>query len=155
LRQLDDVVKHRDTTGGDDPGVGGCGHLTQELDVRAREGAVLGDVRDDETGAAGRVEALEDLPEVTAVGDPAVAAGAPRAVDLPDGDVDGDLLTVGPEHLGDPLRLLQRGGADVDARGAGGQGPLEGGVVADAAGQLHLDVELTGDLRHELVVGAA
>src|SRR3954468_15361408 len=53
----------------------------------------------------------------------------------------------------DPVGVLQGGGADVDPGGAGGERGLEGGVVADPAGQLDLNVELADHLREQLAVG--
>ena len=48
--------------------------------------------------------------------------------------------------------LLQRGGADVDPAAAGGQRGRQRLVVADAAGQLDLDVERADDLGQQLAV---
>ena len=61
---------------------------------------------------------------------------------------------VGDDALG-PLGVLQGGGAEVDAGGAGLQCPGQEGVVADAAGQLDLDADLSDDAGEELGVGAA
>src|SRR5699024_2637023 len=150
-----DVGKRAHAAGGDDRRVGGGGHVAQELQVRAGEGAVLGDVGDHEAGAALGVEALEDLPQVAAVGDPAAAAEAPLALDLADVHADGDAVAVLADDALAPLGVLQRGGADVHAAAARGQRGLQGLVVADAAGQLHVDVELADDVAQQLVVRAA
>ncbi|SLI04854.1 Uncharacterised protein [Mycobacteroides abscessus subsp. abscessus] len=56
---------------------------------------------------------------------------------------------------GAPLRVLQRGGAQVDPGAAGGQGGLERVVVADAAGEFDLHIQFADDLRQQLTVGAA
>ncbi len=60
------------------------------------------------------------------------------------------------DDLGDPLGGLQGGGAEVDAAAAGGEGGGERGVVADAAGQLDLDVHGAGHFGDEgaVVAGA-
>ena len=65
-----------------------------------------------------------------------------------------EAAVVGDDALG-PLGVLQGGGAEVDAGGAGLQGPGQGGVVADAAGQLDLDADLADDAGEELGVGPA
>ena len=53
-----------------------------------------------------------------------------------------------------PCRVLQRSRAEDDPRAVGGQRPLQRGVVADAARQLHLDVQLPDHAREQLGVGA-
>ncbi len=106
----------------------------RRFEVRALQGAVLRDVGDDVAAAAGVLEALEHVPQVAALARPA-ARGERRAANV---ESDRDRLAVPPDHVGGPLGVLERGGAEVDARRAGFERGLEGGVVADAAGQLHL-----------------
>ena len=112
--------------------------------------AVGGDVGDDEAGAAGAVEPVEGLVELAALRRPA-AGGEPGAADV---EADGDPVAVGGDDLLAPLRALEGGGADVDPAAAGGQRPLEGLVVADAAGQLHLHAQVGDDLGDDLGVAA-
>ena len=101
------------------------------------------------------VKAFQYFPQVAAVAHPAAAAGPPFAVDKQCGDIDRDFVTVGGYCLGDPFGVFQGGGANVDPPGAGGEGALQGGVVADSAGEFHMNVELGDDVRHEFVVGSA
>ncbi len=54
-----------------------------------------------------------------------------------------------------PLRLLERGGAEVDPGAAGGQRRRQGVVVADAAAHLDGDVELPDDAGQQLAVRPA
>src|SRR5699024_7586225 len=126
--------------GSDDRGVGRRGDVAKQLQVRAGQGAVLGDVGDHEARAALGIEALQHLPQVAAVGDPAAAAQAPLALELADVQADGHAIAVAADNLRAPLRVLQGGGADVDAAAAGGQRGLQRLGVADAAGQLDVDV---------------
>ena len=84
-----------------------------------------------------------------------MAAGPPFAVDKQCGDIDRNLVSVGGYCLGDPFGVFQGGGANVDSPGTGGKGALQGCVVADPAGEFHMNVELGDDVRHEFVVGSA
>ena len=119
--------------------------------------AVLADVGDDVAGAAVAVQPGEGLPEVAAV-----ACVQPRAASR--------CVAVGRSARrarrrsgrrarrsprAHHSRVLQRGGAEVDPRAAGGERPVERGVVADAAGQLDRDVQLADDRGEQLGVGAA
>ena len=76
--------------GGDDGLVGALGDLGEQFEVRALQRAVLGDVGDDVAGAAGLLEAVDDLPEVAAVLGPA-AGGEGGAAHV---EADGDGLAV-------------------------------------------------------------
>ena len=124
--------------------------FAQQLQVGALERAVLGDVGDDVAGAALGVQAGQRLVQVAAVAGPAAAAQR-RAAYV---QADRDLVAVLGDDLGDPLGGLQRGGAEVDPAAAGGQRGGQRGVVADAAGQLDLDVHGAGDLGDQLPVVA-
>ena len=53
------------------------------------------------------------------------------------------------------MPVLKRRRAEVDPRAAGGKRPLQRGVAADAARQLHLDVQLPDHGCEQLSVGAA
>src|SRR5690606_22728145 len=143
-----EVVQRGHPAGGDDRAVGGGADVLQQLQVVTLQGAVLGDVGDDVAGAALLVETLQRLVEVAAVAGPAAAAqgGAAHV------EADGDPVAVLGDDLGDPLGGLQGGRAQVDAGAAGGERGGEGLVVADAAGQLHLDVHGPGDLGDQLPV---
>ena len=96
--------------------------------------AVLGDVGDDVARAAVAVQAGEHLEQLAALLGPA-AGGQRGAAHV---EADRDPVAVLGDRPGAPLRVLQRGGADVDPRAAGGQRRVQRRVVADAAGQLHL-----------------
>src|SRR5699024_8050968 len=117
LAQRAQVLEGGDPAGGDDLRLGARAHLPQQVQVRAAQGAVLGDVCDDVALAAGLVEPLEGLPEVPALAGPAAGGeGGPSHV-----EADGDAVAVLGEDLRGPLRVLERGGAEVDASAPGGQ----------------------------------
>src|SRR5690606_40879255 len=122
-----------------------------QVDVRAAQGAVLGDVGDDVALAAGLVERLEGLPEVAAVASPA-ARGEGRAAHV---QAHGDAVAVLGEHLGGPLGVLQRCGAEVDTAATGGERGGQRLVVPDAAGELDVHVHGGDDLSEQLRVAAA
>ena len=130
--------------------VGRRADVLQQLQVGALEGAVLGDVGDDVAGAALGVEAGQRLVEVAAVAGPAAAAQGGAAYV----EADGDLVAVLGDDLGDPLGGLQRGRAEVDPGAAGGERGGQRVVVADAAGQLDLDVHRRGHLGDQRAVVA-
>src|SRR5699024_8103396 len=71
LAQRAQVLEGGDPAGGDDLRLRARAHLPQQVQVRAAQGAVLGDVRDDVALAAGLVEPLEGLPEVASLAGPA------------------------------------------------------------------------------------
>ncbi len=107
----------------------------------------------DEAAAAGRLQALEDLEQVAAAGRPAARLeGAAAGV-----EADGHRLAVAGAGLGDPLRVLQGGGADDHP----GRAQLEQGVEvvggANAPGGLDLDGPDGGDDAAQVlaVAGAA
>ena len=110
------------------------GDLAQQFEVRALQGAVLRDVGDDVAAAAGLFEPVEHRPEVAALLGPA-ARGERRAAHV---EPDGDHVAVPADDVGRPLGVLQRRGAEVDARGAALERGLERCVVADAARELDL-----------------
>src|SRR5699024_3465190 len=85
--------------------------------------------------AAGGLEGLVHRVEVPAVPGPA-AGGQSGAADV---EADGDLVAEAGDHLGRPLGVLERGGADVHALGTGVQRPLQALGVTDPAGELDLD----------------
>ena len=122
-----------DAAGGDDRPVGGGADVAQQVEVGALEHAVLVDVGDDVAGAALAVEPGQHLVEVAALAGPA-ARGQRAAADV---EADRDPVAVLGDRRGAPLRLLERGGADVDPAAAGGHRRLQRLVVADAAA--HLD----------------
>src|SRR5699024_1062062 len=137
LAQRAQVLEGGDPAGGDDLRLRARAHLPQQVQVRAAQGAVLGDVRDDVALAAGLVVPLEGLPDVASL-----AGAAPSGEGDPaHAEADADAVAGLGEDLRGPLRVLERGGAEVDASAPGGQGPGEGFVVADPAGELdvHLD----------------
>ena len=129
--------------------------LRQQVEVRTVQRAVLGDVGDDEPRTALAVKAFQHLPQIAAVGLPAAAAQPVLAVDDLHVQADGDLVAVLGDRLGAPLRVLQRRGAEVDPGAAGRQRGRQRLVVADAAGQLDLHVELADHLGQQFAVGAA
>ena len=120
-------------------------------EVRALEHAVLGDVGDDVAGAALGVEPRQRLPQVAALAGPA-AGGQRGAAHV---EADGHPVAVLGDGPGRPLGVLERGRAEVDPAAPGGQRPLEGLGVADAAAHLDLDVERPDDAGEQLGVGAA
>jgi hypothetical protein len=69
-----------------------------------------------------------------------------RTVHDLDVESDGDLLAMLGDDPRTPLRVLQRGRAEVDPRATGGQRRRQRVVVADAAGQLDGDVQLADHL---------
>ena len=83
------------------------------------QGAVLGDVGDDVAAAAGLFEPVEHGPQVAALARPA----ARRERGAADVEADRDDVAVAPDDVGRPLRVLERGGAEVDARGAATRAP--------------------------------
>jgi len=133
---------------------GGAGGGVVEVHVWPLEHAVAAHVGDEVPSAAVLLEHGEGLPQVAAIARCA-AGGEPvpgRTVDMfGDTHVEGDRnpFTVGGDRPRTPCLVLQRGGAEDDPLTAGGQRLLEGSVVADAARQFDLDIELP-DL---LVVG--
>src|SRR5690606_38467789 len=130
------VVEAGHPAGGHHRLVGVIAHLPQQVEVRAGQGAVLRDVGDDVAGAAVGVEPLERLEQVPALLDPATRGqGAPPYV-----EPDRDAVAVAGDRGAAPVGVLDGGGADVDAAAAGREGGLEGLVVADAPGQLDVDV---------------
>src|SRR5690606_20859017 len=100
---------------------------------------------DDVAAAAGLLEALEHLPEVAAVLRPA-AGGEGRAAHV---EADRDRLAELGDHVGSPLRVLEGGGAEVDALRARRESGLEARVVADAARAL--DVHRLGNVLDDLL----
>src|SRR5699024_6197973 len=125
------------------------------LQVGPAQHAVLGHVGDDIACAAVRIQPLQDLPEVAAVGDPPASPEAGFAVDDANVEADGDAITVAGDGRRAPVRVLERGGAQVDAGAAGRERGLERVVVTDAPGHLDLDVEGADDLGEQVTVGAA
>lgn len=136
LRNGGDIIQGADATGGDDWGIGCGGYVAKQIDVRALQSAVLADIGDDETCSTFRIEALENLPEVASVGDPAAAAQAPVALFIADVQADSDAVTIFSDDLAAPFWVLQRCGTNIDATAASGQGCFEGFSVADTAGEL-------------------
>ena len=136
-------------------GAGGARDVTQQVDVGAAQRAVLAHVGDDVAGATVAVEPLQHLPQVAAVGGPP-ARGEPVApVGDPHVEAHRDPLAVGGDDLCAPVGVLQRRGAEIHPGTAGGQRPLQGRVVADAAGQLDRDVQLADDAGQQFGVGSA
>ena len=131
------------------------------LDNRSRFGpgqrAVLGDVGDDEPRTSLSVKAFQHLPQIAAVGLPAAAAQPVPAVarSIFTSRPTATLSPCSAIALRAPLGVLQRRGAEVDPGAAGGQRGLQRLVVADAAGQLHRDVELADHLGEQFAVGSA
>src|SRR5699024_9178765 len=146
-----EIGQGRDTAGGDHCGVGARAHLAQQVDVGALQGAVLGDVGDHVAHAAGFVEALEGLPQIAALTGPATG-GQGGAAHV---QADGDAVAVLGDHLSSPLRVLERGGAQVHAAAAGGQGRGQRVVVADPAGELDVEVDGRDHLGQHRGVAAA
>src|SRR5690606_1276809 len=146
-----DVAEVGHPTRGDHRGVGALAHLTQQVDVGAAEGPVLGDVGDDVAGAAVGLEPVQHLPEIAALTRPATG-GQGGAAHV---QADGDPVAVAGDGTSGPVRVLQRRGAEVDTGGAGVQGPLERGVVADATGELDVHVQLAHDPGELLVARPA
>ena len=146
-----DVVQRAHAAGGDDRPRRRGADLAQQVEVGTAQRAVLGDVGDHVPGAALGVQPGEGLVELAALLGPA-AGGQPGAADV---EADGDPVAVLGDRPGAPLRRLQRGGAEVHPAAAGGQGRGQRLVVADAAGELHVDVELADHAGQQLAVAAA
>ena len=125
--------------------------LQQQGQVGAGERAVAQDVGDDVPGAAGLLQPVEHLEEVAALPRPAARGELVAAHVEPDRD---PVAVLGADAVA-PLRVLQRGGAEVDPGRAGRQRRPQRRVVADAAGQLDLHVEPAHDVGEQLGVGAA
>ena len=123
----------------------------QQSEIGAAERAVLGHVGDDVARAAGGVEPVDGLPEVPAVAGPA-PSGQRRTAHV---EADRHGVTEPVDHRSRPLRVLESGRAQVDPAAAGGQGHRQGLVVADAAGELHRDVEPADDVGQLVPVGPA
>src|SRR5699024_11548481 len=100
LAQRAQVLEGGDPAGGDDLRLRARAHLPQQVQVRAAQGAVLGDVRDDVALAAGLVEPLEGLPEVASLAGPA-PGGAGGAAHV---EADADARAALGEDLRGPLR---------------------------------------------------
>src|SRR5690606_37387386 len=115
LAQSGDVIEIRDAAGGDHRLRRPRGDLAQQVEVRTAQRAVLGDVGDDVAAATGLFEALQHLPDVTAVLRP--AARRQRGAAHVEADRDG--LAVAADDIRSPLGVLQRCGAEVDAVGTG------------------------------------
>src|SRR5919197_5687021 len=92
-------------------------------------------------GAPVAVESRQRLPQVAAVLRPAPGGEPVLPVDDPHVEPDGHPLTVRRDRPRAPLAILQRGGAQVDPRAPGGERALQRRVVANAARQLHRDVQ--------------
>src|SRR5699024_7698991 len=117
-----DVLQPGDPARGDHGSFRAAADLAQEVEVRALQGPVLGDVGDDVAGAAVPLEPFEHLPQVPALFRP-TATGEGRA---PYVEPDGDPVPVFGDDLRGPLGFFQRGGAEVDAAAAGCQRAGEG-----------------------------
>src|SRR5699024_9776602 len=151
LPQRPQVLERGDPAGGDDLRVGAGADVTQQVEVGAAQGAVLGDVGDDVALAAGLVEPLEGLPEVPALAGPAAGGEGGAA----HGEAHRDAVAVLGEHHGGPLRDHRRCGAEVHAAATGGQGRGEGFVVPDPSGQLDVEVDGGDHLGQQRRVRAA
>src|SRR5206468_2489064 len=112
--------------------------------------AVPVDVGHDITRAAVRIEPGQDLEQLATR--PRPAAGGERGAAHV--EADGDALPVPGDGGADPVRVLQRRGSDVDARGAGLESRLERLVVADAARELDSDVDGRDHVGNQLAVAS-
>src|SRR5690606_30187079 len=83
----------------------------------------------------------QHLPEVSALFRPP-ACGQRRAANV---QTDRDSVAVPTDHIGCPLRVLERGRAEVDARGAALERGFEAGIVADAARDLDVHIAVLLD----------
>src|SRR5271166_604347 len=143
----------------DHRGFGAIGDTSQQVKIRATQGAVLADIGDDEPRTSLAVKAFQHVPQVAAIGLPAAPAQPVFAawialVDL-HVQADGDLVPVLGDHPSAPLRVFQGGRSEVDPGAAGGQRRGQRIVVADPAGHLDPHVELADDLGEQFAVGAA
>mgnify|MGYP002651200757 CR=1 FL=1 len=149
------VIEARDAARGGDRLVRAGRQGLEQVDVRALQGAVLAHVGDDVAGAPLAVKAIEHLPQVAAVGDPAAAAQTPLSVDELDVESDGDAVAVLGDGPAAPFGAFQRCGADVHPRAAGVHGRLQRIVVADAARQFDFHVELADQIGQQFAVAAS
>src|SRR5690606_13159516 len=154
LRQIAQVVEAGDSTGGDHRSFRAGTHRAQQLQVRATQCAVLADVGDHVTLSTVGVQPLQYLPQVSPVGGPAAGGEPVFVTGDPHVQPDGHAVAVLADDARGPLRVLQRGGAQIDATGTGSQSRGQRLVVADAAGQLDVHVELPHHRGEQLVVVA-
>src|SRR6185437_10363098 len=66
-----------------------------------------------------------------------------------------DPLAMPGDDIAHPVRVLERRGADVDPGAAGAQRAIQRLVVPDAAGHLHLDVDLAHHVGQQVRVRPA
>ena len=133
-------------------GRGGTGaDVPEQVQVGSAQRAVLEHVGDDVPGAALGVEPVQRLVQVAALGGPATG-GQPGT---PDVQPDRDPLAVPGDDRAHPVRVLQRRGADVDPGAAGAERAGQRVVVPDAAGHLHLHVDLVHHVGEQVRVRAA
>src|SRR5262249_29400190 len=135
--ELAQVVELGNAAAGDDRLVGTLADLQQQRDVGPGEGAVAQHVGHHVPGAPGALQPVEDIDQVAAVAGPAARReGVPAHV-----EPDRHPLAVRGTRVVAPVRVLQRGGAQVDPGSTGAERPVQRLVVTDAAGQLNRDVE--------------
>ena len=108
--QIGDVIEAGHATRGDDGLVRAVGNLAKEREVRTLQCPVLCDVGEHVSRTPGFVEAVEHLPEVTALFRPA-AGGERRAADV---KADGDRLAILGDDVSSPLGVLERRRSQVD-----------------------------------------
>src|SRR5690606_27426861 len=124
--------------------------LPQQFNVRSSQGAILGHVGHDVAGTAGIFKACQHVPEVAAVLGPAVA-GQSGAANV---HAHRDLVAVACNGLLGPFRVFQCCGTEVDSGCAEFKCPIQRSIVADAAGELDLDVQFLGDALDNVHVAA-
>src|SRR5690606_14304768 len=96
------------------------------------------------------VEPCEGLEQVAAVAGPAACSEGTA----PNVETDRDPVPPRGDRMGAPLRVLQRGGPDVDPGAARRHRRVERVVVADTAAHLDLDVDVADDRGQEGTVVA-
>src|SRR3984885_10689833 len=136
------IVEARHTTGGDHRNIGALGDGAQQVEIGSGQGAVFGDIGDDETRTAFAVKAFQHFPQVAAVGLPAAPPQPVITVDDLHVQTYRDFVAVIGDRLGTPRRVFQRGRPEIDSGTAGRERGRQRRVVANTAGQFDIDIKL-------------
>ena len=125
--------------------------LVQQMVIGAAHHAVLRHVGDDIARAPLGIETINRLPQITTIASPATCRKRVTA----NVERNGDLIAVFANDTSTPVWVLQRRSADVDAGRTCRKGSLERLVIANATGQLHLEIEAANDASEELGIRPA